>query len=155
MDLEKIKKIIEPVVTECGYELYDIEFEKEFGEDTLTVLVDSKTGKMDVQMIIEVSHKINDFMDLNENLIPGQYNLNVSSVGPERKLRTENELDDAIGKHVFIEFNDKVEGMATVQGDLKGKESDEFELVYRDKTRNKTIKFNYENVKNARIAIKF
>ena len=56
---EQIENFIEPIVTNLGYEIVEVEFAKKYNGDNLTVFIDKKDGFIDliskvIQFIIEI-----------------------------------------------------------------------------------------------------
>ena len=76
--------------------------------------------------------------------------LEVSSVGLEKEIRTEEELLESIDEYVFVEYEDKEH-----YGYLVGYENNELSLKINLKGRMKVIKINKADVKFIRHAIKF
>lgn len=106
--------LIQETVTACGVELYDVEFKGK----TLRVLIHKpSTGKIleregvTVETCAFVSEKLSQRLDI-EDLIPGQYLLEVSSPGIERKLRNPKDFQEVIGHNIAV---------STKQGAFKGK----------------------------------
>lgn len=155
MNLSKIREILEPVITGLGYSLYDLEFGEEFGEPTLTVLVDSNVGPMDLDMILELSEAIGNEMDKNENVISGAYNLNVASAGAERKISGADQFKINKGKHVNVEVQQEIDGVLIFQGDLIEVDDSKITIEYKFKTRMKKVEIKYEEIVAARTAVKF
>ncbi|MEA3383766.1 MAG: ribosome maturation factor RimP [Campylobacterota bacterium] len=83
MELEEsIKLAVEGV----GLDLYDIVSTKEHGTNILRVFVTSKDG-VNLDQCAHASRMISPLLDINEPM-NGKYNLEVSSPGIERKLKT-------------------------------------------------------------------
>ncbi|MEO0083285.1 MAG: ribosome maturation factor RimP [candidate division WOR-3 bacterium] len=106
--------LIQKTVAACGIELYDVEFKGK----TLRVLIhkpstENKLARdgVSVETCAFVSEKLSQRLDA-EDLISGQYFLEVSSPGIERKLRNPKDFQQVIGQHVAI---------STKQGTFKGK----------------------------------
>lgn len=69
---EKIRKMIENVITENGYILSDVIYEKESGNNFLRIVID-KDGFIDLEDCIKVTNLINPIIDekdpIDENYI--------------------------------------------------------------------------------------
>lgn len=149
-----IASVVRPVIESKGLELFDVKQSKEFGELNIIVLVDCEKP-MDLDQILEISELVGQEMDKHENIIAGPYNLSVESVGVEKEIRNEAELEKAVGKHIFVIMKNTHEGINDMYGDLATYADGILTLEYKDKTRTKKVMVPYENIKFARLAIKF
>ncbi len=110
MSLEsEIKQIVES----CGAKLYDIETVTERGKTIYRVTITAPEG-VDLQKCVEVSNLISPMLDVNPP-ISGEYNLEVSSPGVERKLKKPSHYEHSIGEKVRIT---KIDGRS-IEGVLK------------------------------------
>ena len=111
MSLESdIKKIVES----CGAKLYDIETVTERGKTIYRVTITSPEG-VNLDKCVEVSNLISPLLDVNPP-IQGDYNLEVSSPGIERKLKKPEHFANSIGEKVRIT---RIDG-EVIEGDLIG-----------------------------------
>lgn len=120
--LERLNKLIEPIVIGLGYELYHIEYKKEDGEYYLRVYID-KEGGINLTDCERVSRPISDMLDI-EDPIPDSYYLEVSSPGVFRELFNDRHLEKYIGSTVKIVFNGAFNGEKSLIGDLKAFDND-------------------------------
>jgi len=97
MQLEESIKI---AVQGCKVELYDIVITKENNNNIFRIYITSKDG-ITLDKCAEVSRMVSPILDLNEP-ISGKYNLEVSSVGVERKLKTLHHFICSVGEKVKI-----------------------------------------------------
>lgn len=138
MDAEAL---VRPVVESAGLELVEVTFGKEGGRRVLRVTVD-KEGGVDLDTIASTSRMISRRLDLEE-FTPGKYQLEVSSPGIERPLRTPDEFQRRIGERVKIKT---LEPVATHLGTLKAAD-DRTATVTTDAG---DVSIEYANVKSAR-----
>jgi len=110
MNIE-LEEAIQTAVKGCGVELYDVVQTKENKKNILRILI-TATGGVSLDKCSEVSRMVSPLLDLYDP-IRGEYNLEVSSPGIERKLRTLNHYQTSVGENV------KVKNYATET--LKGK----------------------------------
>jgi len=120
--LEKLNKLIEPIVVGLGYELYHIEYKKEDGEYYLRVYID-KEGGISLSDCEKVSRPISDMLDV-EDPISDSYYLEVSSPGIFRELFNDKHLEKHIGDTVKIVFNGVFNGAKSLIGNLKSFDND-------------------------------
>ncbi|MEG0277396.1 MAG: ribosome maturation factor RimP, partial [Coprobacillus sp.] len=134
-------------------ELFDIEYVKEGNDNFLRIYLD-KPGGIDLNMIVDASKEISEILD-KVDPIEDEYFLEVSSPGAERPLKNEEQLKDAVGEYVRIELIDPKAGMDALEGTLIKFEDNVAIIEYMDKTRKKEFAIDYENIRLARLAIKF
>ena len=115
---EKVTKLVEPIIENLGYELYDVEYAKEGKNYFLRIFIDSEKG-IDLNDCEKVNDSITDILD-KENYIKEQYFLEISSPGIERVLRKDKHLEKNIGEEVTIKLFKKDEnGKKEYLGKLK------------------------------------
>jgi ribosome maturation factor RimP len=108
--------MVRPVVEHEGFELVDASFAGASGRRVLRVTVD-RDGGVDLDALAEVSERVSRRLDL-EDLGPGGYQLEVSSPGIERALRTPRQFARAVGSLVKITTAAPVEGSTSHRGTL-------------------------------------
>ena len=104
---EKVTKLVEPIIENLGYELYDVEYAKEGKNYFLRIFIDNEKG-IDLNDCEKVNDSITDILD-KENYIKEQYYLEVSSPGIERLLRKDWQLKKFKGEEVNIKLFKKDE----------------------------------------------
>ena len=96
----KVKEVVEPIITDLGYKVYDVIYEKEGSENYLRIFINKDEG-ISINDCEIVNNAITDILD-EKDLIKNQYMLEVSSSGLERRLRSDEQLQQAIDKKVEI-----------------------------------------------------
>ena len=104
---EKVTKLVEPIIENLGYELYDVEYAKEGKNYFLRIFIDNEKG-IDLNDCEKVNDAVNDILD-KENYIKEQYFLEISSPGIERVLRKDKHLEQNIGKDINVKLFKKDE----------------------------------------------
>jgi ribosome maturation factor RimP len=108
--MEKLISKIKEIVTDLGYYLYDVEYVTENNEKILRVMIENDTV-IDIDDCVKVSHKISEYLDIDDPFTD-PYNLEVTSAGAERELRTSDEIKRAVGQHVMIQtVEQKMDGL--------------------------------------------
>ena len=110
--VSRLEEVVQPILRDHGLELVDLEW-RDGPRGMLRVAVD-KPGGIAVGDCERVSREIGDVLDV-AGLISTGYDLEVSSPGLERRLRSEREFRWAIGKRVRCWQS----GGAEVQGRLR------------------------------------
>ncbi|MCB6992592.1 ribosome maturation factor RimP [bacterium 210820-DFI.6.37] len=129
MAKKKITEIIEDLLagflTENGYELYSSEFVKEGRDWFLRVYVDKVPGEGEEEAYISTDdcEKISRFLSERldeEDPIPQNYYLEVSSPGMDRALLTEAHYTRFSGRPVEVKLYRPVDGRKQIDGILEG-----------------------------------
>lgn len=100
-----LEESIEIAVRGCGAELYDIITTKEHENNIFRVYITSKGG-ISLDKCAEISRMISPILDLDEP-IHGNYNLEVSSPGIERKLKKPQHFKASIGEKIKLKDFEK------------------------------------------------
>ena len=102
----QIAKIIEA----SGAALYDTEVVTEFEETIYRVLI-TKVGGVKLDLCASISHELSPFLDVHPPM-NGQYRLEVSSPGIERKLTKPTHFVNAVGEKIKVKLGagDKLKG---------------------------------------------
>jgi ribosome maturation factor RimP len=108
--------LVRPVVERAGLDLAEVVFRTEHGRRVLRVVVD-RDEPLDLDTISEISERVSRRLDL-EGFGRGRYELEVSSPGIERSLRTPAQYRRAIGRQVRIKTAAPVEDSRTHTGAL-------------------------------------
>ena len=104
---EKVEKLIQPIIQNIGYELYDVEYAKEGKNYFLRIFIDKENG-IDLNDCEKVNDAISDLLD-EADYIKEQYFLEISSPGIERVLRKDKHFKQNIGKDIEIKLFKKDE----------------------------------------------
>lgn len=94
----RIEQVIEPVLRDHGLTLVDLEWRARVPRSVLRVFVD-KPGGVGIGDCERVSREVGDLLEV-AGLIEGSYDLEVSSPGLDRLLRSEREYRWARGRRV-------------------------------------------------------
>jgi ribosome maturation factor RimP len=141
MDLEQV---VRPVVEAAGLELVEVAFGREQGRRVLRVTVD-REGGVDLDSITEASERISRRLDVEE-FDPGPYQLEVSSPGVERPLRSSADFARSVGERVRVRTTAPVEGSRTHAGTVTA--AGDHEVTIATDHGERTI--GYEDIASAR-----
>ncbi len=151
--MEIIKEIANSCAVQLGIEIVSVEFVKEMGMKILRVIA-RKDPVFTIEDSSELNKLIGDELD-KVDLIEEEYYLEVSSEGLEKELKTDKDINDAIGKYVCVRLYQKLNGKKEFYGDLLTYENNEITIKVVDKGRRKDIKLNKSMIAKIRLAIKF
>lgn len=115
--LEKIRQLVEPVITADGRELIEAEYRREAMGWVLRLFVDQEGG-ITVDDCAQISRVIGDLLDVAD-LIQTPYHLEVSSPGLNRPLRKPEHFQSAIGKMIDVRTTAPLDGRRRFKGLLK------------------------------------
>ncbi len=101
VDRRALIEWLEPEVNSLGYELLDIEWITGRGS-TLRLFIDAEAG-IGLDDCATVSRAVEALLDVRD-VIPGSYQLEVSSPGPERPLRTHAHFDAVLGERIRLQL---------------------------------------------------
>lgn len=108
MNTDNIVKILE----ECGVSLYDTEVSSEFDKRVFRIYITSKEG-INLDKCAQVSRILSPIFDV-EPPLEGEYLLEVSSPGIERKLTKPEHYLSSIGEKVKVKLNNKEKIIGTL-----------------------------------------
>jgi ribosome maturation factor RimP len=114
--LSKIEAVIAPVIHDHGLTLVELEWRRQGHRCALRVFVD-KQGGVGVDDCQRLSREAGDVLEVSR-LIPESYDLEVSSPGLDRALRTEREFRWACGRVMRCWVRQPVMGQTEVRGRL-------------------------------------
>jgi Uncharacterized protein conserved in bacteria len=99
---QRTEKLLEPILSENHFELYDVEYVKEGGNWFLRAYIDKENG-ITVDDCEIVSRALSDLLDKND-FIPESYILEVSSPGLGRQLKRDKHFEKSIGEEVEVKL---------------------------------------------------
>jgi ribosome maturation factor RimP len=143
--MEKLKNDLTKIVNELGYLVYDIEYVQENKDYVLRVMIENETV-IDIDDCVKTSKTIEQYLDLNDPFTE-PYNLEVTSAGAERELRTETEIKRAVGKYIYVETMEQ-----KIKGDFLSYKDGFLEIKHANK---RTSKINEIDCNLIRLAVKF
>lgn len=109
--LNEIKEKSIPIVSKHNKVLYNVEKVKDYGMNVIRILIDDpNTLDIDIDDVAAINQEI---LDVVNDLLPDDLYLEVSSVGVERELKTEKELELALNKYIYVSSYEKIENLKT------------------------------------------
>ena len=114
---ERITGLVEPLLTQIGLELLDVEYLSKHGRWVLRLYVD-KYGGVTIDDCAHVSREISDLIDVKE-IIEHEFVLEVSSPGLNRPLKKEKDFIRAIGNKIKVRMIAPIKGRRNFTGYLR------------------------------------
>ncbi|MGM8364101.1 ribosome maturation factor RimP [Virgibacillus sp. W0181] len=147
------EELVQPILTEKGLELVDVEYVKEAKNWFLRVYIDKEEG-LDITECGQVSEQLSAKLD-ELDPIKGTYFLEVSSPGAERPLKTKDDFIKNVNNHVYIKLYAPLNGEKEYEGTLKAFINDSATIEYKLKTQKKQVEIPYDKIAHARLAVVF
>ena len=119
---DELAKLLEPTVTRMGYELVDLEV-RLGGKGGLVRLFIDKPEGIDLDDCEQVSRAVSALLDV-EDPVPGNYNLEVSSPGLDRKLTKSEHFQRFAGEIVKVQMRFPIDGRRRFRGTLVASDED-------------------------------
>ncbi|MHC5260568.1 ribosome maturation factor RimP [Streptomyces sp. UC4497] len=110
---ERLRELLEPLVTSQGLELEEIEVASVGRKRVLRVVVDSDEGA-DLDVIADVSRALSAKLDETDAMGEGEYELEVGTPGAERPLSEHRHYIRATDRLVKFQLNDESELVARI-----------------------------------------
>jgi ribosome maturation factor RimP len=114
---DQLTRLLQPVVVDLGYELWELEYAARSGGGLLRLYIDSPDG-ITLDDCERMSRAVSKTLDANDP-IEGHYTLEVSSPGLDRVLRTAEHFARFSGEQVRVETIAPVNGRKRFAGLLK------------------------------------
>lgn len=113
---ETVREAVEPTITELGYDIWDITYQKIGADYHLEITIDKEEG-INIEDCEKVHRAIDPILDECDP-IESFYYLDVSSPGIERELRTAEHISRSIGQKVLAKLFTQKDGKRSVSGVL-------------------------------------
>ena len=134
---------IRSMVESVGMNLYDTLTTSEGNETIFRVnitsqnMIDGKREGVSMEKCVEVTKLISPLLDVDEP-VHGNYRLEVSSPGIERKLKTVDHYNQSLGEDVKIMLLDKTK----IRGKLLSVDSESKKITVKSEESEETFDFN-------------
>ena len=124
--VERVRGVVDPVLSDMGLELVDLEYRRESIGWVLRLYLD-KEGGVTLDDCTRVSQEVGRILDV-ENFIENPYTLEVSSPGLSRRLKTEKDFMKYRGHLIKVRTFDPIGGRSHFKGKLLGISESNLEL---------------------------
>ena len=114
---EGIETQIEKIVTSEGLELVHVEYRKQGRVYLLRVDID-KEGGVNLEDCENIAHQVGTWLDV-EDPVPGEYELQVSSPGLDRRFYKESDYEKFMGRLVRVRTSRPIRGLHVIVGRLE------------------------------------
>jgi ribosome maturation factor RimP len=114
--IDSVREILDSLLLGYGFELIDIEYRREGRGWVLRIYID-KDGGVSVEDCARISRELGTLLYLND-IIPGTYNLEISSPGLTRALKKVRDFERFKGKLLKIKTMKDIQGRRVFTGRL-------------------------------------
>ena len=142
---KRTESLLEPIINELGYEIYDVQYVKEAKDYFLRITIDKEAG-INIDDCEKVNRAIDDILD-EADIIKESYFLEVSSPGIERVLRKPKHFEKQLGNEIVVKLFKAINKQKEIQGVLTKYSAEELELQVEDEI----IKIDLKNIALARV----
>jgi ribosome maturation factor RimP len=114
---ERVEQEIEKIVASEGLELVHIDYRRQGHGFLLRVDID-KEGGVTLEDCQLVSQQVSTYLDVDD-VVPGEFELQVSSPGLDRKFYRDSDYQKFIGRLVRVKTAKAIRGLHVIVGRLK------------------------------------
>jgi ribosome maturation factor RimP len=141
-----LRDLAEPLLAEVGLRLWDIEVSR----DVVRVLVE-RDGGVDLDALSTASRALSSLLDDHEDATPpGTYQLEISSPGLERRLRTPAHFRHCVGERLSVKTVSPVDGSRRHVGTLLDADDTSCELVPEEGPAGRLV-LTYDQIERAHV----
>ncbi|MBF0343262.1 MAG: ribosome maturation factor RimP [Nitrospirae bacterium] len=144
---KRLGPLVQEVARGAGVDLVDVSLKLTGRRKVLTVTIDSGSG-VTLDDCSNVSRELSILLDV-EDLVPGQYTLEVTSPGIDRPLKTKEDYIRNIGKLLRVVSKEKIGKQSFFLGRLLDV-TDTVILIEEEK---KQVEIPFDNISRAQVEI--
>jgi ribosome maturation factor RimP len=144
----RIREIAEKIAASEGMELVDLDYRRE-GPGTVVRLFIDRPGGVNLDDCKEISGQVGAQLEV-EDLVPGSYNLEVSSPGLDRRLTREADFIRFTGRKARVTTHQPIQGRRKFLGRIEGFAEGKIVLSTEDCG---AVEIRLEDVAGARLEI--
>lgn len=126
MTKDELIKLIEPAVEQLGFEISDLEMKIGGPDGVVRIFIDSPNG-ITHDDCESVSYQVSAVLDV-EDAVPGDYRLEISSPGLDRKLTKAAHFQRFSGEDIRIKLRFPIDGRRNFRGALRSADEDSIEI---------------------------
>ncbi|HXG59086.1 MAG TPA: ribosome maturation factor RimP [Thermoanaerobaculia bacterium] len=148
---QRVEEEIEKIVTSEGMELVHVEYRRQGRTFLLRVDID-KEGGVTLDDCALVSNQVSAFLDV-EDPIPGEYELQVSSPGLDRKFYRPSDYRKFTGRLVRVKTSRPVRGLHVIVGTLKSFDGERIVVTDPKMKKDADYEIALEDIKETRLEV--
>ena len=148
---ERVETQIEKIVTSEGLELVHVEYRKQGRSYLLRVDID-REGGVNLEDCENIAHQVSAWLDV-EDPVPGEYELQVSSPGLDRKFYKESDYQKFMGRLVRVKTSKPVRGLHVIVGRLEQYDGRNIVVVDARVKKDPNYEIPLADIKEARLEV--
>lgn len=148
---EIVGQQIEKIVSSEQLELVHVDYRPQGRGMLLRIDID-KEGGVTLEDCQTVSQQLSTWLDV-EDPIPGEFELQVSSPGLDRKFYRDSDYQKFLGRLARVRTRQMVKGLYVIVGHLTG--FDGARIVVNDPQSRKDYEIDLSNIKETRLEVEF
>ena len=154
--IDKIKEAVIPILEDYHFILVKVENVKEYGMNIFRVIIDNPESENFYIDIDDVAKINEELLDIVNDDLPDDGYLEITSLGIERELSTDNDLKKALNKYIYVKVNKIIsDNKDEFYGYLKNVNDEEIIIDAKIKNRYKQLEINRNDIKLIRLAVEF
>ena len=147
--IDRVEAVVEPLLSDMDIEIVDIEWRGEADGRVLAFLLDTEGG-IGVEECGKASEVIGHALD-RSGAVEDRYNLEVSSPGLDRPLKTADHFRRVEGSKVMIKTAKKVHERKSFKGDIVS--ADDTGVIV--KVDNEEYRVDYQEIRKANLVFEY
>lgn len=149
--IEKLEEFASSLLPSMGLELVEVQFRRDGHGWVLRIFIDNIADERGVTVdhCADVSREVSAFLDV-EDLIDHPFNLEVSSPGLERPLKSTADFQRFIGRKARVKLREPVNGEKVFEGVIQEASEESVELVLENES---TVQLPFELMRKARLSL--
>lgn len=156
--IQKVKEKANELALQMNVTIEEVNWINEAGNDILQVLCDAEGG-FNIDQATSLNEALSAYLDTIDDG-EDEYYLEVSSIGAEKVLKNDTDIEKAIGDYVHVDYINPYEiikgtRIKDIEGNLISNSDANLVIEVNLKGRIKKVEVEKENIKLIRKAIKF
>ena len=129
-----VEENLKEVITNLGYELYEVEFAKKQNGMNLTLYITSPNGPITIKDCELVHRTVDPILDELDPTNGAGYYLNVSSVGLDKPIKTDKDFKRCLNTEIYIKLFAQKDNQKEIIGILKSFDENEITVEVKSET---------------------
>lgn len=145
---EQVEALVTPAIEAMGYFVVQVTVKDANKSRLLQIMAERADGGMNVDDCAKISHQVSALLDV-EDIIPGEYRLEISSPGIDRPLIKRTDYENHMGHLAKIELLLPINGRKRYTGVLKTLIGDVLTL----EVDGKPVALDYDDIQSAKLVL--
>ena len=158
--IQQVRAVAVRIAESYGLEIFDVQFRREAPGMVLRIRIDRPGSRataddsVTVDECARVSRDLSAIFDIDD-VVPGQYTLEVSSPGLDRPLTRPDDYQRFAGRRAKLVMREKVDGQGYFKGRLGGIEDGPVKVVVIEGEDGRTHRVPFDVITRANLEVDF